>query len=116
MSYLVLLLFCGLAFGLVAVGLLISRLLAPRTPGALKAEPYECGVPTIGSSRIQFNAGFYLIGLLFLVFDVEAAFLFPWALVIRELGLTGLLEVVLFVALLLLALVYAWKRGVMKWV
>ena len=116
MSYLVLLLFCGLAFGLVAVGLMISRLVAPRVPGTLKAQPYECGVPTIGGSRVQFNAGFYLIGLLFLVFDVEAAFLFPWARVVRDLGLFGLLEVVLFVALLLVALVYAWKRGVLTWV
>ncbi|MCA9782904.1 MAG: NADH-quinone oxidoreductase subunit A [Candidatus Cloacimonetes bacterium] len=116
MSYLVLLLFAGLAFGLVAVGLLISRLLAPRTPGEVKGRAYECGETTIGGSRLQFNAGFYLIGLLFLVFDVEAAFLFPWALVIRELGIAGLIEVVLFVALLLVALVYAWKRGVMQWV
>ena len=99
-----------------ALSFFASRLLAPRTPGEVKGRAYECGETTIGGSRLQFNAGFYLIGLLFLVFDVEAAFLFPWALVIRELGMAGLIEVVLFVALLLVALVYAWKRGVMQWV
>lgn len=115
-NYLFVLGFMALAVLVVLVGLLASRLLAPPHPGGIKDEPYECGTETIGSSWVQFNVGYYLFGLLFLVFDVEAAFLFPWAVVFREVGLMALLEVGLFVGILLLGLLYAWKRGVLKWV
>lgn len=101
---------------LVGGGLLASRLLAPRNPGGVKSQPYECGEETIGPSWVNFNVGYYLFALLFLVFDVEAAFLYPWAVSFRELGLIGLVEIGLFMAILLVALLYAWKKGVLKWV
>jgi len=115
-NYIFVLGFMALAVFVVLGGLLASHLLAPQNPGGIKNEPYECGEKTIGSSWVQFNVGYYLFGLLFLVFDVEAAFLFPWAVVFREVGLVALVEVGLFVAILLLGLLYAWKRGALKWV
>lgn len=116
MDYFFVILFVGLAVSLVGGGLLMSRLLAPRNPGGVKNEPYECGEQTVGKSWVHFNVGYYLFALLFLVFDVEAAFLFPWALVFREVGLIGLIEVGIFIAILFLALIYAWKKGVLEWV
>jgi NADH-quinone oxidoreductase subunit A len=116
MDYLLILLTAGLSVALVGGGLLVSRLLAPHRPGKAKNAPYECGEQTVGNAWVQFNVGYYLFALLFLVFDVEAAFLFPWAVTFRELGLIGLIEVAVFVAVLLLALIYAWKKGVLEWV
>ena len=116
MNYIFVLGFMGLAVLVVLGGLLLSHRLTPQNPGGMKDEPYECGEQTIGISWVQFNVGYYLFGLLFLVFDVEAAFLFPWAVVFRDVGLIALLEVGLFVAILLLGLLYAWKRGALKWV
>ena len=101
---------------LVFGSLLLSRLVAPRNPGSTKNDIYECGEKTIGPSWVQFNVGYYMFGLIFLVFDVETAFLFPWAVVLRETGIAGLLEILLFVAVLLLGLVYAWRKGVLEWV
>lgn len=116
MDYFFVFLFAGLAVALVGGGLLFSRLLAPHRPGGIKGTPYECGEQTVGSSWVHFNVGYYLFALLFLVFDVEAAFLFPWAVVFREMGLLGFIEVLIFVAVLLVALVYSWKKGVLEWV
>lgn len=116
MDYLFVLLFAGMAVTMVAGGLLVSRFIAPHRPGKVKGEPYECGEQTVGRSWVHFNVGYYLFALLFLVFDVEAAFLFPWAVVFREVGLIGFIEVGVFIAILSLALVYAWKKGVLEWV
>lgn len=116
MEYFIVFLFIFLAIALVGGGLGASRLLAPRHPTVLKESPYECGEKPIGSAWIQFNVGFYLFALLFLVFDVEAAFLFPWAVVFRELGFIGLFEVGIFLLVLIMGLVYAWKKGVLEWV
>lgn len=116
MDYFFILLFSGLAVSMVGGGLLVSRLIAPHRPGGVKNMPYECGEQTVGRSWVHFNVGYYLFALLFLVFDVEAAFLFPWAVVLREVGLIGLIEVGIFVAILFLALVYAWKKGALEWV
>lgn len=116
MDFFVVLLFAFLAVALVGSGLIASRLLAPRNPTKLKNSTYECGEKSIGPSWIQFNVGFYLFALLFLIFDVEAAFLFPWAVVLREVGAVGLIEVGVFVAVLIVGLVYAWKKGALEWV
>jgi NADH-quinone oxidoreductase subunit A len=116
MDYFVVLLCAALALLLLPVGLIASRLIAPHRPGGIKNTPYECGEPTIGSSWVQFNVGYYLFALLFLVFEVEAAFLFPWAVVFREVGLPGLVEVAVFVLVLIAGLVYAWRKGVLEWV
>ncbi len=116
MDYFVVLL-CGcLAFILVSGGLVASRLLAPHRPGGVKNTPYECGEKTVGPSWVQFNIGYYLFALVFLVFDVEAAFLFPWAVVFRDVGLVGFLEVGIFILVLLVGYAYAWRKGVLEWV
>lgn len=106
----------ALSFSLVFGGFVASKLLAPSKYAKAKTESYECGEQTIGSSWVQFNVGYYLFGLIFLVFDVEAAFLFPWALVLREVGIVGLIEAVVFILILVVGFVYAWKKGALKWV
>ncbi len=97
-------------------GLVASFLVAPHRPGGQKSATYECGEDPIGSAWVQFSVGYYLFALLFLVFDVEAAFLFPWALVIREFGIQGLIEVGIFILITTVGLVYAWRKGALEWV
>ena len=116
MSYVFILPTIVAALLLVFGGLAFSHLVAPKKPGKIKGETYECGETTLGNSWIQFNVGYYLFGLIFLVFDVEAVFLFPWAVVLREVGIAGLIEVVLFIFVLLLGLAYAWRKGALEWV
>ena len=116
MAYFFIFLFTGLAVLMVGGGLLFSFLIAPHRPGSLKNSPYECGEPTIGPSWVQFNVGYYLFGLLFLVFDVEAAFLYPWAVVFREVGGAALIEMGIFLVVLIVGLVYAWRKGALEWV
>ncbi len=101
-------LFCGGA-------ILVSKLIAPSSKNSAKGQPYECGVPTIGASWIQFNVGYYLFALIFLVFDVELIYLFPWAVVNKEMGMTAFIEILVFIFILFLGLLYAWKKGALKW-
>jgi NADH:ubiquinone oxidoreductase subunit 3 (subunit A) len=108
--------FVCLAACMVGGGLVFSLLVAPHRPGAIKNTPYECGEQPIGQAWVQFNVGYYLFGLMFLVFDVEAAFLYPWAVAFRQLGAVGLVEAGLFILVLLVGLAYAWKKGVLEWV
>ncbi len=103
----------GAAF--IGVNLLISRMLQPRHPTAGKLSTYECGEQPIGQSWIQFNNRFYVIALIFLIFDVEVAFLFPWAAVFKKLGLFAFVEMVVFVAILLVGLAYVWRKGDLQW-
>lgn len=116
MDFAYVLVFMAFAVVMVLGGLGLSRLVAPHAPGGAKNDTYECGEKTIGTSWIQFNVGFYLFGLMFLVFDVEAAFLYPWAVVLREFGVTGLWEAGLFGIVLMVGLLYAWKKGALEWV
>jgi len=103
--------------GLVLIigGVGISLLLAPRSNNNQKGDPYECGVPTRGTSWMQFKTGYYLYAILYLMFDVEALFLFPWATIVRPLGWNGLISILFFVAVLALGLAYAWRKNVLKW-
>ena len=96
-------------------GLGIAILLAPKSFNLQKGEPYECGIPTHGTSWMQFKAGYYLYAILYLMFDVEAMFLFPWATIVRELGTDGLTSIGFFLLILTLGLAYAWRKGVLKW-
>ncbi|MGN0232746.1 MAG: NADH-quinone oxidoreductase subunit A [Muribaculaceae bacterium] len=100
---------------LVFAALLIARLISPRSFSVKKAEPYECGIPTRGESMLQFKVGYYLFAILFLIFDVETVFLFPWAVICKNLGTSGLLAVAVFLVILILGLAYAWRKGVLKW-
>ena len=100
----------------VGLVLIFSGLVAPKSFNSEKFEPYECGIPTQGVTLLQFNVGYYLFAILFLVFDVEAVFLYPWALVIRECGVGGLVEAFIFIAILIAGLAYAWRKGALEWV
>lgn len=101
--------------GLVALAMFVAKLISPRSFNPQKGEPYECGVPTRGGSMVQFRVGYYLFAILFLMFDVETVFLYPWAVQMRELGLQGLLCIAIFFAIIVLGLVYAWRKGALEW-
>ena len=101
--------------GLVFAALLIAKLIAPRSFSSKKADPYECGIPTRGDSMVQFKAGYYIFAILFLIFDVETVFLYPWATIIKGLGTQGLLCIGIFLLVLVLGLAYAWRKGALKW-
>jgi NADH:ubiquinone oxidoreductase subunit 3 (subunit A) len=96
--------------------LLMSRLVYPIHPSREKYSTYECGIEPVGDSWHPFAVRYYVFALLFLVFDVEAIFLFPWALTFRRLGTSGFVEVLIFIAVLLVGLVYAWRKGALEWV
>lgn len=110
---LILLLVCGIAFA--AGGILLSKALAKSSFNDQKGLPYECGIPTIGTSWIQFNVGYYLFALIFLVFDVELVFMYPWAVVVKEVGMVAFFEILVFMFILFMGLLYAWKKGALKW-
>ena len=111
---LILLLMCGIAFA--GGGILLSKALAKTSKNLQKGLPYECGVPTIGTSFIQFNVGYYLFALIFLIFDVELVFMYPWALVVKEVGMVALFEILIFMFILFTGFLYAWKKGALKWI
>ena len=102
------------AFGLLP--LIISAIAVPHRPDQVKNAPYECGVETIGPTTVQFHNRFYLFALVFVIFDVEAVFLFPWAVTYAQLGLYALVEMGIFVGLLLIGYAYAWRKGALEWV
>ncbi len=101
--------------GLVWLALWLAGLISPRSFNPQKGEPYECGIPTRGESMAQFKVGYYLFAILFLMFDVECVFLFPWAVIMRDLGSQALLSIAVFFGILVLGLVYAWRKGVLEW-
>lgn len=103
------------AIALVAVALGIARAISPRSYNPQKGEAYECGIPTRGQSWVQFKVGYYLFAILFLMFDVETVFLFPWAAVVQDLGVYGLVSIFFFIVVLILGLAYAWKKGALEW-
>ena len=100
---------------LVFAALLIAKLISPRSDSVKKSEAYECGIPTRGASMIQFKAGYYIIAILFLLFDVEVVFLYPWATVMGGMGPAGLLCIGIFMFVLIMGLAYAWRKGALKW-
>ena len=102
-------------FGLVALALWLARMISPRSFNPQKGEAYECGIPTRGESMSQLKVGYYLYAILFLMFDVETVFLFPWAVRMREMGADGLISIAVFFGILVLGLVYAWRKGALEW-
>ncbi|AVR44391.1 NADH-quinone oxidoreductase subunit A [Christiangramia fulva] len=100
---------------LVAGANFISKLISPKSDNPQKKEPYESGMKTIGPTWVQFKVGYYLFAILFLVFDVEVAFLIPWAVVFQKIGGTAFIEILIFLIILGTGLAYAWKKGALKW-
>jgi NADH:ubiquinone oxidoreductase subunit 3 (subunit A) len=97
------------------LALLIPRVIAPKKPNPIKLQTYECGIETVGETWVQFKVQYYIFALVFLIFDVETVFLFPWAVAFDQLPLFAVLEGILFVLILAAGLVYAWRKGALKW-
>ena len=110
---LILLMFCGILFAGLAIGL--GKIFSTKTFNVAKGEAYECGIQTEGATWVQFNVGYYLFAIIFLVFDVETVFIFPWAKVMKETGMMGFVEILIFFFVLGIGLLYAWKKGALKW-
>ena len=109
--------FVGLAVGVVSIsaGGGISRVLGHHRPDPEKLSPYECGFEAFEDARMKFDVRYYLVAILFILFDLEIAFLFPWAVVLNEIGMFGFLAMVLFLAILVVGFVYEWKKGALEW-
>jgi len=103
----------GAAFG--AGSVILSQLLGPRKPTAEKAAPYECGMPPVGDARERHPVKFYLVAMIFLLFDIEVAFLYPWAMALRDLRWVGFFQLVVFMAILFTGYVYCWRKGIFDW-
>jgi NADH-quinone oxidoreductase subunit A len=114
-GFLPLLAYFAVVAGFIALFLVLPRLLARYTHSPAKDMPYECGVDPIGSAKQRFSVHFYLVAVLFILFDIEAVFLFPWAVSVQRLGPTGFVGALIFVAVLALGLGYAWRKGVLDW-
>jgi len=114
-EYLPTLLFLIVATGIGVALIVIGNVLGPKRPSAEKLSPYECGFAAFEDARMQFDVRYYLIAILFIIFDLEIAFLFPWAIVFKQIGLVALVEMGMFLALLLLGFVYCWKKGALEW-
>ena len=93
----------------------VSRFLGPRKPSVVKGEPFECGNPATGPAWGRFSVKFYLTAILFIVFDIEVVFLYPWAILFRRLGMFGFVEMMIFVTILTLGLAYVWRKGALEW-
>jgi NADH-quinone oxidoreductase subunit A len=114
-NYLPILIFIGVGLvvgaGMIAAGFLLG----PHKPDSEKLTPYECGFEAFEDARMKFDVRFYLVAILFIIFDLEIAFLFPWAIVLRDIGMFGFLAMVLFLAILVIGFIYEWKKGALQW-
>ena len=114
-SFWPILLMLGLGLGFAAGSVLLSQFVGPRKPTPEKSAPYECGMPPVGDARERQSVKFYLVAMIFLLFDIEVAFLYPWAIAFRTLAWTGLIQILAFFVLLLAGYVYVWRKGIFDW-
>jgi NADH-quinone oxidoreductase subunit A len=114
-NYLPILIFLvmGALFGVVP--LILGRLVAPHRPDSDKLSPYECGFEAFEDSRMKFDVRYYLVAILFIIFDLEIAFLFPWAVVLKQIGMFGFVAMVIFLTILVVGFIYEWKKGALEW-
>ena len=103
----------GLALG--AIMLALGRVVAPNRPDPEKLSPYECGFEAFEDARMKFDVRYYLVAILFILFDLEIAFLFPWAVVLRDIGYFGFVAMLIFLAILVVGFIYEWKKGALEW-
>ncbi|HIN69998.1 MAG TPA: NADH-quinone oxidoreductase subunit A [Acidobacteria bacterium] len=115
-AYIPILLFILVAVGFAIFTLLLSGLLHPEKYNKVKLEPYECGIEPETDARDRYSIRFYLVAMLFVIFDVETVFMFPWAVIMDELALFGLIEMIVFLFILVVGYVYAWRKGALEWV
>ena len=114
-EYLPILLFLAVAAVVRVALMVLGNLLGPTRPTGEKLSPYECGFEAFEDAHMQFDVRYYLIAILFIAFDLEIAFVFPWAVIFRDLGMVGLIEMGIFLGLLVLGFVYVWKKGALEW-
>ena len=114
-GWLSILIMIALGAGFALISVVLSSVLGPSRPTPEKSAPYECGMPAVGDARERQSVKFYLVAMIFLLFDIEVAFLYPWAMALRDLGWTGFVQVLLFMALLLAGYVYVWRKGALDW-
>ncbi len=116
LNYVPILFFIVIAIGFGAVSLLAGWVVRPSRPYRAKLAPYESGSPLFSDARVQFPMRYYIIAMLFVIFDIEAVFIYPWAVIFDDLGLFGFVEMLSFIGLLFIGYVYAWKKGALEWV
>jgi len=114
-NYLPVLLFIIVGLALGSVMILAGGILGPHRPDPEKLSPYECGFEAFEDSRMKFDVRYYLVAILFIIFDLEIAFLFPWAIVLDQIGMPGFLAMLLFLAVLVVGFIYEWKKGALEW-
>jgi NADH-quinone oxidoreductase subunit A len=114
-NYLPILIFISVAVVFGAVFVAVGFLAGPRRPDAEKLSPYECGFEAFEDSRMKFDVRYYLVAILFIIFDLEIAFLFPWAVVLKEIGMFGFSAMMLFLGILVIGFIYEWKKGALEW-
>ena len=114
-EYFPILLFLGISLALGAVLVSVGGVLGPRRPDSEKASPYECGFEAFEDSRMKFDVRFYLVAILFIIFDLEIAFFVPWSVSLDELGMTGILAMLIFIIELVIGFIYVWNKGALEW-
>lgn len=112
--YVGLFLIVGLIIPIGAIGM--ALMVGPKKPNPIKQTTYECGIETVGDSWVQFKAQYYIFALVFLIFDVEVVFLFPWAVKLGQLGMFAVIEGIIFILILIIGLVFTWRKGMLEWV
>ncbi len=114
-NYFPVLLFIAIGLLMGVAPLVLGRLLGPHRPDAAKLSPYECGFEAFEDARMKFDVRYYLVAILFILFDLEIAFLFPWAVVLKEIGLPGFIAMIVFLAILVVGFIYEWMKGALEW-
>ncbi|ACL72074.1 NADH-quinone oxidoreductase subunit A [Thioalkalivibrio sulfidiphilus] len=114
-NYLPILIFIGVGLLVGIIPLALGMVIGPHRPDGAKNSPYECGFEAFEDSRMKFDVRFYLVAILFIIFDLEIAFLFPWAVALDSIGLFGLLAMALFLGILVIGFIYEWKKGALEW-
>ena len=114
-EYIAVILMLVLAGGVSAAIIVLSLLIGPKKQFDDKMEPFECGESPIASPKLRFSVKFYLVALFFVIFDIEAVFLYPWAVIFKDLGMFGFVEMMLFIVILAVGLLYVWRRGALEW-
>jgi NADH-quinone oxidoreductase subunit A len=115
-SYIPIFIFLAIAISFPVLAILVAKLIRPSAPFAVKLEAYECGIKAASDSRGRYTVRFYIIAILFVIFDVETIFLFPWAVKFKALGVFGLIEMLVFLGILIVAYIWIWKKGALEWV
>jgi NADH-quinone oxidoreductase subunit A len=114
-NYLPILIFLAVGISIGVLPMVFGRLIGPHRPDSEKLSPYECGFEAFEDTRMKFDVRYYLVAILFIVFDLEIAFLFPWAISLQEIGLFGFLAMMLFLGILVVGFIYEWKKGALEW-